>query len=91
MTTRSACLGIRCPIGLYEKHNGEIRRLAQTINRSSTAAEMALGAHDLREHASALLNCRAYDENDVNCRICRELSAWRKKTASVVEQMVASP
>jgi hypothetical protein len=52
---------------------------------------MAQAAHDLRQRASVLLDCRAYDDNNLNCRMCRDLSAWREKTAAVVEQMTASP
>ena len=32
MMPRRACTGIDCPIGLYERHDGEIRRLAHAIN-----------------------------------------------------------
>jgi len=91
MMPRRACAGIDCPIGLYEHHDGEIRRLSRAINRSSTVSEMARAAHDLREHASVLLNCHAYDGKDPNCRMCRDISSWREKSASVVEQMTAPP
>jgi len=91
MTSRCASAGIFCPIGLYQKHEGEIARLTEAINRSPTADEMARAAHDLRRHASVLLDCRAYDENDLNCRICRDLSILRERTASVVEQMTSLP
>ena len=91
MTPRRAHAGVHCPIGLYEKHDDEITRLTQAINRSSTAVELARAAYDLRKHASVLLKCRAYDDNNVNCRICRDLSVWREKTAFVAEQIVAPP
>ena len=39
MTPRGAPSGIHCPIGLYEKHEGEIARLTAAINRSPTAHE----------------------------------------------------
>jgi hypothetical protein len=91
MMPRRACTGIDCPIGLYERHDGEIRRLTQAINGSSTVSEMSRAAHDLRQHACVLLDCRAYDGNDPNCRMCRDISAWREKTASVVGQMTTLP
>ena len=91
MTPRRAYAGVNCPIGLYEKYDDEITRLTQVIDQSSTAVEMAQAAHDLRRQVSVLLECRAHDENNVNCRICRDLSVWREKTACVVEQMTAPP
>ena len=91
MMPRRACTGIDCPIGLYQRHDGEIRRLTDAINGSSTVSEMSRAAHDLRQHACVLLDCRAYDDDNLNCRMCRDLSAWREKTAAVVEQMTASP
>ena len=54
-------------------------------------SERSRAAHDLRQHACVLLDCRVYDDNDPNCRMCRDISAWREKTASVVEQMTALP
>jgi len=89
MTSWCASAGILCPIGLYRKHEGEIARLTDAIKRSSSAGEMARAAHDMRHHVSALLNCRAHDEHDVNCRMRRDLSTLREKTAGVVEQMTA--
>lgn len=91
MTRWRTCAGIHCPIGLYEKHDGEIVRLTEAINRSPTAGEMAQAAHDLRQRASVLLDCRAYDDNDPNCRMCRDISSLREKTASVVGQMTTLP
>lgn len=41
MTRWRTCAGIHCPIGLYKKHDGEIVRLTEAINRSPTAGEMA--------------------------------------------------
>ncbi|HVD85015.1 MAG TPA: hypothetical protein VNC42_12400 [Bradyrhizobium sp.] len=54
-------------------------------------SEMSRAAHDLRQHACVLLDCRAYDDNDPNCRMCRDISAWREKIASLVGQMTALP
>jgi hypothetical protein len=91
MTPRRAHAGVHCPIGLYERHDDEITRLTQAIDRSSSAVEIARAAHDLRQHACVLLKCRAYDDSNTNCRICRDLSVWREKTASVTEQIAAPP
>lgn len=89
MTPRGAFSGIHCPISLYEKHEGEITRLTEAINRSLTAHEKARAAHDLRQRVSVLLDCDAYDEANLNCRMCREVAILRKKTAAIVEKMAA--
>ncbi|MFI5016040.1 MAG: hypothetical protein ACHQAY_27205 [Hyphomicrobiales bacterium] len=87
MTSRGTSSGIHCPIGLYERHEGEIARLTEAINRSPTAHEKARAAHDLRQSISLLLDCDAYDEGNLNCRMCREIAVLREKTAAVVEKM----
>ncbi|MFI5021046.1 MAG: hypothetical protein ACHQRJ_05265 [Alphaproteobacteria bacterium] len=89
MTPRGAASGIHCPIGLYEKHEGELARLTEAINRSPTAHEKAQAAHDLRQSVSVLLDCDAYDEGNLNCRMCREVAILRNKTAAVVEKIGA--
>ena len=89
MTPRGASAGIHCPIGLYERHEGEITRLTEAINRSSTAHEKARAAHVLRLSVSVLLDCDAYDEGNQNCRMCREVAILRNKTAAVVEKIGA--
>jgi len=89
MTPRSAPSGIHCPIGLYEKHEGEIARLTAAINRSPTAHEKAQAARDLHQAVAVLLDCSAYDEDNLNCRMCREVATLREKTAAVVEKIGA--
>lgn len=89
MSPRHAFSGIRCPIGLYEKHEGEITRLAEAINRSPSAQEKARAAHGLRQSVSVLLDCGAFDGGNLNCRMCREVAILRKKTAAVVEKLGA--
>jgi hypothetical protein len=86
MNPRREAAGIECPIGLYEKYEGEIARLTEAINHSPTAPEKILAAQDLRECVAALLDCAAYDEDDLNCRLCRNVATLRDKTASVIEK-----
>ena len=89
MTPRGAPSTIFCPIGLYEKHQGAISGLTAAINSSPTAREKARAAHDLRQAVSVLLDCGAYDENNLNCRMCREVATLRDKIAVVAEKMGA--
>ncbi len=86
MKSRGAASGIRCPIGLYGKHEPEIARLTAAINRSPTAYEKARAAHDLGQIVHLLRDCSEYDEGNVNCRMCRQVAILREKTAAVVEK-----
>lgn len=77
---------VRCRIGLYEKNADEIARLTIAINRSSTLPERMHAAQDLRACVEVLLGCSAYDPNDANCSLCRQIMTLRDKTAAVVEK-----
>jgi hypothetical protein len=76
--------GLRCPIGLFPKQEAEVTRLTQAINQASTATEKAPWAQELIETVGVLLACAEYDEGSVDCRLCRNFSGLRGKTASLV-------
>lgn len=75
---------IRCPIGLFPRQEGEIARLTQEINQARTAAEKAPWAQALIEAVDVLLACEQYDEESLDCRLCRNFSELRRKTAALV-------
>lgn len=75
---------IHCPIGLFPRQEEEIARLTQEINQSRTAAEKAPWAQALSETVGVLLACEHYDEESMDCRLCRSFSELRRKTASLV-------
>ena len=76
--------GIRCPTGLFPRQEVEVARLTQAINRASTAAEKAPWAQELIETVGMLLACEEYDERSMHCRLCRNFSELRRKTAVLV-------
>lgn len=84
--TGSPAPSIVCPIDLFDRVEGEIQDLTAAINHAPTATEKAPLAGELRRAVSVLLECDAYDEDNVNCRLCRDFSELRDKTAAVVEQ-----
>lgn len=84
MRKRGKQESIRCPIGLFSEQEEEIERLTEAINRASTAAEKAPWAQELIEAVHVLLACEQYDEENVNCRLCRNFSELRRKTAGLV-------
>ena len=80
---------IHCPIGLYDRYEGEIARLTEALNQASEVPTKVHAAHDLREAVAFLLACSAYNKDDLNCRLCRRVAALREKTASLVENVGA--
>ena len=75
---------IHCPIGLFPRQEEEIARLTQAINQARTAAEKAPWAQALIETVDVLLACEQYDEGSMDCRLCRNFSELRRKTAALV-------
>ena len=76
--------GIRCPTGLFPRQEEEIARLTRAINQARTAAEKAPWAQQLIEAVDVLLACEQYDEGSMHCRLCRNFSELRHKTAALV-------
>jgi len=76
--------GIRCPIDLFPRQEEEISRLTREINRARTAAEKAPWARALMEAVDVLLACEQYDEGSMDCRLCRNFSELRRKTAALL-------
>jgi hypothetical protein len=81
MATRAS---IQCPIGLFRRQEEEINRLTQEINQARTAAEKAPWAQALIEAVDVLLACEQYDQESLDCRLCRNFSELRRKTAALV-------
>jgi hypothetical protein len=75
---------IHCPIDLFPRQETEVSRLTQAINQARTAADKAPWAEAMIETVDVLLACEAYDERSMDCRLCRQFSQLRRKTAEVV-------
>ena len=75
---------IHCPIGLFPRQEEEIARLTQEINQARTAPEKAPWAQALIEAVDVLLACEQYDEGSMDCRLCRNFSELRRKTAALL-------
>lgn len=76
--------GINCPIDLFPVQEEEITRLTQAINQARPPAQKAPYAQALIEAVDVLLACKSYDEGSLDCRLCRNFSQLRHKTASLV-------
>ena len=80
---------IACPIGLFDGCERHIALLSAALNHASAPEEKRLLLQDLLENLSTLLACTAYDRNNINCRLCRDFSKLRRKTAAVIEKATA--
>lgn len=89
MPPHDAAPQIRCPIALFEVCEARIRAFTDGINQSQ-GAEKARFAQALLEETGRLLACESYDEGAMDCRLCRNFSELRQKTASLVLQMTAA-
>jgi hypothetical protein len=77
---------INCPIDLFPRQEAEIARLTEAINAARTAEAKAPAAEALLEAVNVLLACEVYDEARLDCRLCRNFSELRAKTAGLVLQ-----
>jgi len=89
MTPRRSSSRIECPIDLFKSCEREIERLTAAINHASAPEEKSRLARGLLENAATLLDCNAYDQNKLDCRLCRNLSTLRHKTATVIAKAAA--
>ena len=80
---------IECPIDLFDGCEKEIQRLTAAVNHASAPQEKGRLARELLASVSTLLDCKAYDQNNLYCRLCRELSTLRHKTAAVIDKATA--
>lgn len=86
MTLESSSPQIDCPIGLFGQVEHEVAALTADINRATELGDKARLAGDLRAALAPLLDCGSYDRSNTNCRLCREFSGLRDKTAALIQQ-----
>lgn len=77
---------IVCPIALFGPVEREVRAITDAMNRASDLGEKAVLAGRLRDAVATLLDCAAYDEATPDCRLCRQVSSLRDRTATLVQR-----
>ena len=77
-------MSVQCPIGLFPRQEAQVARLTEALNRAPTAAEKAPWAESLIQAVDVLLACEQYDAGRLHCRLCRNFSELRRKTAALV-------
>jgi len=80
---------IECPIDLFEGCESQIERLTAAINFATAPKEKGVLARELSASVKTLLDCKEFDLDDTNCRLCRDLSRLRHKTAAVIDMATA--
>ncbi|MCX6054964.1 MAG: hypothetical protein NTZ74_08640 [Chloroflexi bacterium] len=75
---------IQCPINLFSQKEEEIDQLTLMINQVQSAAQKEPIALDLIENVQVLLECQSFDEGNINCSLCQNISQLRLKTYNLV-------
>ena len=75
---------IACPIGIFAGYEAEQMRLTRAINLAPTVQAKAGHARDLVASTGALIACREYNEDNLDCCLCRNVSSLRRQTAMLV-------
>lgn len=78
---------IDCPLGIFADHEQEIGRLTVALNQAANPAAKAGMARQLCDATTVLLSCVGYQEDNINCRLCREFSRLRNQTAALVARV----
>ena len=73
-----------CPINLFPKQEKEIGHLTETLNHIPNAAGKAAIAQSLLGVVDVLIKCPSFDEENLNCSLCRNISELREKTYNLV-------
>jgi hypothetical protein len=80
---------IDCPIDLFADCEREIERLTAEINHAAAREEKGRLARELLRSVSRLVDCSVYDESNPSCRLCRDFSILRQKTAELINMTTA--
>jgi hypothetical protein len=89
MTSADAQSQIQCPIDLFEPQEAKIEALTKAINAAGAASGKAPNARMLIDELNVLLDCASYDRANRNCRLCRNFSELRRKTANLIVKIGA--
>ncbi len=75
---------LQCPINLFERIEPDIRSFTALINQTRDLRDKGDLARTLIERTQTLLDCESFDDGNMNCRLCRQFSSLRQKTAELV-------
>lgn len=75
---------IECPIDLFQPQEKKMQSIIQEINISKDLNEKAAYANELQKEVDVLLECKSYDEKNLNCKGCQTIANLRQKAVDIV-------
>lgn len=75
---------IECPIDLFQPQEKKMQSIIQEINISKDINEKASYANELQKEVTILLECKSYDEKNLNCKACQTIADLRAKAVEIV-------
>lgn len=75
---------IICPINLFQPQEKKMQSIIQEINVSKNINEKASYANELQKEVNVLLECKSYDEKNLNCKTCQTVADLRQKAVEIV-------
>lgn len=70
--------------GIFQKQKPVIKDIIDKINQAKRAQEKAGFAEDLQKEADALLLCRGFKRENLDCESCHFIANLHKRTANLV-------
>ena len=75
---------IECPIDLFQGQEKKMQAIIQEINISKDINDKASYANELQKEVNVLLECKSYDEKNLNCKACQTVADLRQKAVEIV-------
>jgi hypothetical protein len=75
---------INCPIDLFQPQEKKMQTIIQEINISKDINEKASYANKLQKEVDVLLECKSYDEKNLNCKGCQTIAGLRKNVVDII-------
>ena len=75
---------IECPIDLFQPQEKKMQAIIQEINASKDINDKATYANELQKEVTILLECKSYDEKNLNCKSCQTIAGLRKNVVDII-------
>jgi len=69
---------------IFQKQENIIKEFADKLNKVKDYQHKVELASDLSRYVDMLLECSEYNVNSLDCKNCRFISSFRKRTANII-------